>query len=242
MVIPFHPHLLVGNESLRNILPRRHPIWPLLFSSIGFCLLISLGVWQLQRLTWKQNLIAQIQTQQDLPRVELSSALITEPIPFRHVYTEGIFDYGAELRLLGRTVQNIMGYYVFTPLQLRDGRQIYVSRGWVSNTVQDYEISRPSGPVRVEGVLREKMSRNLFTPTNHLEQQEIYAFDPQELGQDNLIPYYIEATHITPHGEYPRVIKQEIHLRNHHLLYALTWFALAGGLAIVCFLFIRKKQ
>jgi surfeit locus 1 family protein len=186
--------------------------------------------------------MAQIHNQQELPPVELSSALMTEPATFRRIYTEGIFRYDGELRLLGRTVNQTIGYYLFTPLVLGDGRIIYVNRGWVESSVPDHEISRPLGKIRVDGVLRDKMSRNLFTPANHYESREIFAFDPQEIEQANVIPYYIDATYIHQQKECPKLMKQEIQLRNHHRLYALTWFSLAGGLAIVCFLFIRSKQ
>lgn len=214
----------------------------LLTSAIGVCLLISLGVWQLKRLTWKKNLIAQVQTQQELPRIELFDVLTSEEASYRRIAAEGNFQHDAELRLLGKAHQQTMGYYLFTPLLLSDGRIIYVNRGWVANSTQDREISRPLGKIQVEGMLREKMSRNVFTPANHYESREIFTFDPQEIVQDNLIAYYIDATHIKQQGQYPIVMKNEIQLRNHHLLYAITWFTLAGGLAIVCFLFIRNKQ
>jgi len=210
---------------------------------IGFCILISLGIWQLKRLAWKENLIAQIQTQQALPPIELSSA---NPSVFRRVSAVGKFNYDRELRLMGRTVNQQMGYYLFTPLTLLDGRIIYVNRGWAPQTVADQDISRPAGTIRIEGILKDSMSRNAFTPENRYDRREIFTFNPQEIAakypDKKVMLSYLDATWISSPGTYPQLKPLGVHLRNNHLLYALTWFALAGGLAIVCVIFIRKKR
>jgi surfeit locus 1 family protein len=243
MAIPVYINLLVGIWSVRRLFPLKHILWPILFSSIGFCVLVSLGVWQLQRLTWKEQLITQIQAQQELQLIEITPE---NQSVFRRIYAVGRFNYGQELRLIGKTVDQQVGYYVFTPLTLKEGRTIYVNRGWVPQTIADTAISRPLGNIRVEGMLREKMSRNTFTPANQYDNRDIFTFDPEEIAatypDQTLLPYYIDASQISPPSEYPNIKPLGVHLRNHHLVYALTWFALAGGLAIVCFLFIRNKR
>ena len=243
MAIPVYINLLVGIWSVRRLLPPKHILWPILFSSIGFCVLVSLGVWQLQRLTWKEQLIAQIQAQQELPLIEITPE---KQSIFRRIYAVGHFNYRQELRLIGKTVDQQVGYYVFTPLTLTEGRTIYVNRGWVPQTVSTEDISKPLGEIRVEGVLKEKMSRNAFTSVNRYDNREIFTFDPEEIAatypDQTLMPYYIDASQISSQSEYPNIKPLGVHLRNHHLVYAFTWFALAGGLAIVCFLFIRNKR
>jgi surfeit locus 1 family protein len=212
-----------------------------IFAALGFCFLVGLGVWQLQRLSWKENLIQQIHTQQELPMVDFSEALYST---YRRVYTVGTFDYDRELKLIGKTVDQKAGYYLFTPMKLTNGSVVFVNRGWVPASVQN--VSRPSGLIRVEGIEKERMSENAFTPRNNYEKREIFTFNPQEIGTTypghTVLPMFIDATQISEQGEYPIVKPLPIHLRNNHLVYALTWFALALGLAIVCFIFIRNKR
>jgi surfeit locus 1 family protein len=194
---------------------------------VGCVLLVGLGLWQLQRLSWKQGLIATMTLNQSFPPEKLLSLLQIakqQSLSYRHVSAEGVFDYMHELRLVGKPLDGISGSYVLTPLSLPDGQKIYVNRGWIPSNTQKKDLSSPQGRVIVSGFLRDKMSRNFFTPPDNKETHEVFAFDPREYSS---FPYFIEAAKIQGQSTLPRLFPQIVPLRNEHLSYAITWFSLA---------------
>lgn len=235
MAVPIYSHLLVWIKHLRGIIP---PLTTL----IGMALLLSLGTWQLQRLSWKQDLLRTRDYNQNLPITDLDG--LTEVSPFRKVRAIGHFDYTLELQLLGRALEGKMGVTLFTPLRLKDGRIIYVNRGWVPQGTAPINPTQPNHLIEVEGIIREKMSRNFFTPANNYETREIFNFDPGDHFFQRhfkiLMPFYIEATKLKPSSKVAILIPPRVSIPNNHLLYAITWFLLAGCLASVYFIYIRR--
>ncbi len=117
----------------------RHLVLFTLFMAAGLALLIGLGVWQLQRLEWKEGLIAKIEARVHAPPVTLKEAVARaragEDISYLRVKTEGRFDHGKERYVYAVTDEGV-GWHVITPLATPDGEVVLIDRGIVPDAAQ----------------------------------------------------------------------------------------------------------
>ncbi|WP_417514387.1 SURF1 family protein [Minwuia sp.] len=218
---------------------RFRPSIPLTVSAaIAFAILCGLGIWQLQRLDWKNGLIEQIAARMDGAAVPLPAQL-DEPDDwrFRRVTVTGTFDHAHEAHRLGKAERGRVGYRIFTPLIHDDGQAVMVERGWVPDGLKSPD-TRPAslteGSVTVTGVLRLPDERNLFTPDDDPVRNLWSASDPVAMGAAAGLqtpPWYVvaEESGVT----WPRAGRPELHLINNHLEYAFTWFSLAVVLLVI---------
>ena len=110
----------------------RPTFWPTLLTVSMLAVLVGLGTWQLQRLEWKTQLIAERDA-------GLAAAALSLPaddgqlaaLEFRKVTARGRFLHDRELYVGSRTNHGKAGYHVLTPLQVEDGTVLLVNRGWV---------------------------------------------------------------------------------------------------------------
>jgi surfeit locus 1 family protein len=112
----------------------------------GVAVLLGLGTWQIQRLHWKEALIATRQSQMSAPAIELPATPDPADLEYRRVTLTGRFLHDRELFLGGRTHGGVVGFGVVTPLALSEGREILVHRGWVPPARKD-KSRRPEGLV-----------------------------------------------------------------------------------------------
>jgi surfeit locus 1 family protein len=227
-------------------------VWQILIATIlGVALLAGLGVWQLQRLQWKEALIAQRDSRLAAPPVTLDRALqdfdAGRSVEFQKVEVTGTFQNDAELLLL-TTEGGVPGFEVVTPLMSRDGIVILTDRGFIPEALRDpakRPESHPSGEVTVTGILRRHLqSRGPFTPDNDPESNMWYWWDIPamlafaHIGAETRVAAF--ALHLLPGDgrSLPRPVAVDASLTNNHLQYALTWFALALLLIVMSGLLI----
>lgn len=210
-------------------------------------ILCSLGFWQLQRKVWKENLIAAMTTRLSAPPEPLPpptqwQKLTQADDEFRRVTFSAQFAPGQQVLVYTpgsalRTDIKGPGYFVFAPAKLSDGSIIVVDRGFVPADRKD-AVTRaeatPSGEVQIMGVLRWPEEASLFTPSSDPKSSVWFSRDPKAMSaQGNWnasTPFYVDQESPVPTGGLPKPGKLEVHLRDDHLQYALTWFGLAGGL------------
>jgi surfeit locus 1 family protein len=208
-------------------------------------ILVSLGVWQLNRKVWKESLIAAMNARLDAPPEPLPppsewGKLTQADDEFRpvHFSAEFIPDQEALVYTPGSPLRpdvNGPGYWAFAPARLPGGGVIIVDRGFVPmnrKEVATREAGVPKGTVDVTGVLRWPEERNAFTPredANLFFARDIVAMSTR--GQWNAAaPFYVDQVSPVPPGGWPKPGKLQVHLPDDHLQYALTWFGLAAGL------------
>ncbi len=202
----------------------------------GLLLLTGLGVWQLQRLSWKTELIARITARMAAAPASAEAIGDLEPLEdwlYRRVAARGIFAYDKTILIArGR------GFDVLTPLLRRDGRPLLVIRGRVEEA--DAPVGRPEdpalwGPVTIEAVVRPPQPAGPFTPKSKPGARIRYDEDPDAiaaaLGIPAPVPAILVATAPVGEGLAPAMLPAPP--RNPHLGYALTWFALAAALAAI---------
>ncbi|WP_144641580.1 SURF1 family protein [Bordetella genomosp. 13] len=218
----------------------------------GFC---SLGVWQIQRRAWKLELIAQVDQRVHLPASAAPGmaqwpALNRSADEYRHVRAEGVYRYDRQT-LVQATTDYGSGYWVMTPLALRDGGTVLVNRGFVLPAWRKrQDQAGPAGPVQVVGLLR--MSEPDFPILRHNDpvQDLWYSRDTRAIaaarGLEGVAPYFIDAEK-TP-GAAPDPVVAPVPgltvlaFRNSHLSYALTWFAMAAMVILGAVVFVRVER
>ena len=219
-------------------------ILPGVLSLAALAVLISLGNWQMQRLSWKENLIATISARVNEPVRALPPAATwpsfdIDANEYRAFFARGRFRHQNEVQVytvLSEPKGSFAGagYWVLTPFELEDGGIVIVNRGFVPQELKN-PASRAEGQaegiVRIAGLLRAREQPNYFTPTNDLAKNAWYHRDPAAIAHafnlKNVAPFMLDAT-----GEYrpdmlPQPNETKLTFTNNHLGYALTWYGLA---------------
>jgi surfeit locus 1 family protein len=217
-----------------------------LFAIIGFAILLSFGVWQLERKAWKENLIATLNTRIAAPPQALSPSATQGANEFSRVRLRGAFvpDQSALVYTPGSALRPDVtgpGYWVLSPLRV-DGKTIVVNRGFV---VGKNEIAPPPiGDVELTGALRWPDESAMFTPADEPQNNVWYRRDPVVIaaakGWGQVTPFFVEQD--APQlANAPRAGPLVVKLRNNHLQYVITWFGLAAALAAVYLVWLRGR-
>lgn len=237
--------------------PARSLVAATLAALAAFAILVSLGIWQMQRLAWKEALLAEIDSRihaspQPLPPSAEWPSLEPDDYEYRHVRVSGTFEHDHEaLVFLGDSgLENLPdpGYLVLTPLRLEDGTHVIVNRGFVPTDRQD-TASRAAGQiaglVTVTGLMRSPQERNLFTPADDPQKGLYFTRDPALIAAHfrlgNPAPFTIDEDAEPVPGGLPQGGTTVLDVPNNHFEYALTWFGLAAALAGVYIAFVLKK-
>jgi len=223
-------------------------IIPTILTLIMLPILITLGVWQLQRLEWKEDLIAKVAARQNLDPVPLDRALDEaedlDALDYRPVTVTGFYDHERELHVFAYRSELGVGYWIFTPLVRDDGTMVLVNRGFVPERLKS-AVQRPEslteGTVTVEGLARLYEEPGLVPPADDPE-DNVYFTRIRErflfaLGLPDLAPVYVEAAAGQGESLYPKGGQTQIDFPNNHFSYALTWFGFAVILVAVYLMF-----
>jgi len=220
----------------------------------AFLILLGLGTWQMQRLEWKAQLLATIEARQAAAPIPLPAELDPEQLTtlsYRRVTVSGTFLHDRELLLLARTRKKIggaVGAHVLTPMVTTDGRAVLVNRGWVphdSMAPTRRSQGQVQGQATVTGVLRTPPAPGPFTPDNRPDVDEWYWIDLAAMATAtalDLLPVVVAADATANPGGLPIGGQTRLDVRNDHLQYALTWYSLAAGLAVIFVLYHRRER
>jgi surfeit locus 1 family protein len=228
-----------------------HPrLVPTLFTVPGVLILLGLGIWQVQRLHWKEGLIAQrdaaVAAAPVAPPQTLAAAQREE---FHHVVAEGTFENDKELFLAASSDSGESGYQVVTPLKMTDGRTMFVNRGFIPLDLKDKtkrSAGELSGTVHVVGLLRVAPAKkpSFFLPDNRPDLNLWFWVDlpamAQQDGIPNPVPFYVDADKTPNPGGWPKGGITRLDLPNDHLQYAITWFSLAVALIVIYVIYHRN--
>ena len=226
--------------------------WASLFWLVLFAILVTLGGWQIQRLHWKEGLIAQRQGAMSGPPIPLPPSLAAaRSLEYHHIRLDGTFANDGELYLHAIAADGKPGFHVVTPFRLAGGKTILVDRGFVPADRRDpatRAAGQLAGPVTVTGLLRLAGAQpsSWFRPPNEPGKNLWFAINlPAMAAADHLgpvLPYYVDADASTTPGFLPRGGQTYARLPNDHLQYALTWFGLAGLVPIYYVLFVLRYR
>lgn len=218
------------------------------FTVAGVAILVGLGIWQLDRKTWKENLIATVTARlvrapENLAPRPNWGELTQGNDEYRRVTFSAEFLPGEEALVYTagssfRPDIHGAGYWVFAPARLPGGSIVVINRGFVPQSRKDPATraeGAPLGPTDIVGVLRWPEARGTFTPADEPRNNVWYARDVTAIAAakkwDSAASFYVEQEAPVPPGGFPSPGKLSLSLPDNHLQYALTWFGLALGLA-----------
>ncbi|WP_019959792.1 SURF1 family protein [Woodsholea maritima] len=219
----------------------------------ALALLLGLGVWQVQRMGWKSDLIARFEAMRAEPAQDLETALCAPNLDSgRPLLVEPPrLEERRAVKVWGRGPQNVAGWRVFKPMSapaclgaaailIETGFEPFLAEEAVSFTAQPayrFATGLQVGP---------------FTPEANLAERTFYAFQPLAMAQALNLP----GSALAPqgwieldNGSLPEFLTQTPPER--HFGYALTWFLMALALVVVYgvyhvqsgrLIFTRKKE
>lgn len=229
---------------------KRFPLGLTIAAALAFVLISGLGVWQLQRLAWKKDLLARVEALRDAP-ARPAAAVLAEAANGRDVEYQRVAAVcmpaaapsPAAYRYALRDGR--VGWRLLTQCRLAGAPYdtILLDRGLVSRFagVMSPAAAVYAEPGVVTGVLRKPGGRALLGPGETPTSDAARVFRVIDIGAlaslahdaglSRPSPYLLATESESPEipGVVPAALPQDI--PNNHLIYALTWFALAGVLA-----------
>lgn len=198
--------------------------------------LVALGVWQVQRLHEKEQLLMTIAERMQAPDMPVEDILrlpLAE-MEWRRVRAQGRFLHDKEAYVYATEFDLGLGVHVLTPLALDGDGIVLVDRGFVplaSRAPETRAAGQVEGDAAISGIVRLEGERNSFTPPADEGQRTWYSRDIQGiarfLGVALRAPIVIVADQPANPGGLPRFPGYRVDIPNNHLQYAVTWFGLA---------------
>jgi len=213
---------------------------PLIFGLTGIAILVSLGVWQVQRLAWKEGVLADIEARIAAEPVALPTELDAEADRYLPVEVRGTVGEEA-LRVLVSQKTVGAGYRVISALDMGD-RRILLDRGFIK--VAEEIPTAPEGEVAVMGNVHWPDDRNSSTPENDVEGNTWFARDLEQMaGVLNTQPLLVVARDTSfPDAPVTPLPVDTGNIPNDHLEYAVTWFGLAAIWAVMSGYFLWRMR
>jgi surfeit locus 1 family protein len=218
-------------------------------AAAAILLLCGLGIWQLERLHWKEQLIADIAARQVAAPLAYDGGAVAAEREFTRATVDGQYLPEHTLFMMA-TYEGGPGWQAITPFALPGGVLLLVDRGTLGDKDREAVIAAtPRGPLALTGLLRRHDEpRPGFAPDNDPAGNRWYWWDLPAMQLAVQQPASRPAAavlQLLPDGEtatVPRAAAPTANLRNNHLSYAITWFSLALALAAMTALFFRGQM
>ncbi len=205
-----------------------HPSFPWLATGltlISAVILCGLGLWQLQRLDWKTELLSNLA--REYPKDPLDHPLHAQDFlsmeqnDIRHGHVTGHFLYEQEIAIGPRIHQEELGYEIYIPFTLETGKTLLVHQGWTKEKSTRHQTE--TGLLSLSGTARMPSKPWKLGIHNQPDQNMWVYLDMEDIAQTvpDLLPvvFYRENTQWIPN--------------NNHLRYALFWFAMCGIMLVI---------
>ena len=224
---------------------------------------VGLGMWQLQRRVEKHALVAALTERLaaapgSLPSPAQWRALSAASDEFRRVSFEATYASAPDAMVYssGSSVREDIagpGTWAFMPARLSTGETVVINSGFVQNTMQDRAqqdraVTRlvTGEPVKLTGYIRFPENAGMLTPAENTAKRLWFTRDhlamARALGWGEVAPFYIDLEQPVPVSGIPKPGPLEVHLKDDHLQYAITWFALASAVVIAFGIWLRGQR
>lgn len=211
----------------------------------ALAVLLILGTWQVQRLAWKENLLATIAHRIESAPNSMSSIttrrVTTGDVDYWPVSVGGDFHHEGERHFFA-THKGRSGYFIYTPFEFAEDRYVLVNRGFVPFELKDPAL-RPEGQVQgwqtIAGLSRNELDGkpSWIVPDNDIAGNVFYWKDLEVMAAtsgvgrpEEYVNFFIDANDAPNPGGLPIGGVTIINLPNSHLQYAVTWYGLALAL------------
>jgi len=233
------------------------------FTLLMVTMFIGLGLWQLQRRAEKHALIAALTERLAVAPVSLPppaqwNALTPGLDEFRRVSFSATYAAAPDAMVYssGSAVRDDIsgpGTWAFMLARLSSGETVVINSGFAQNTMQDRSqqdraVTRlvTGEPVMLTGYIRFPEAAGLLTPAENIAKRLWFTRDhlamARTLGWGEVAPFYLDLELPMPASGIPKPGPLEVHLKDHHLQYAVTWFTLAGAVVIAFGIWSRGQR
>ena len=198
---------------------------------------MSLGFWQLYRLSWKLDLINQIENSLKVEPIELQNV---EKKNYLRIKTSGQIDFEKQIYLYNLNESGKPGFEVINPIKI--GNEDYlINRGWISFDKKNKPEINIIDQKNIIGTLMLQSKSSSFKPKNEIDKNYWFTLDREDILKftgKNFSKYiiYLNGNYENPR---PKVITAKI--SNNHKKYAITWFSMAISILLI-YLYFRKKN
>ena len=199
--------------------------------------LLSLGFWQLYRLSWKLDLINQIENSLKVEPIELQNV---EKKNYLRIKTSGQIDFEKQIYLYNLNETGKPGFEVINPIKI--GNEDYlINRGWIPFDKKNKPEINIIDQKNIIGTLMLQSKSSSFKPKNEIDKNYWFTLDREDILKftgRNFSKYiiYLNGSYENPR---PKVITAKI--SNNHKKYAITWFSMAISILLI-YLYFRKKN
>ncbi len=209
----------------------RRYLFPLILGVVGCAVLIYLGLWQLDRRAWKEDMLADITAGIQAAPVPLPDA-IDPSMKYLPVTVSGTTT-GAEIDVLSHTREQGAGYQIVSRFVTDDGRAILLDRGFVPQEAR--RIDRPPVRLQVTGNLHWPQDASSSTPAPNMDENIWFARDVDAMALTlDTLPVLVVASAVEGDNQGARPLPVAIEgIPNNHLSYAVQWFLIAATWAVM---------
>jgi surfeit locus 1 family protein len=233
------------------------------FTLVMVALFAGLGIWQLQRRAEKHALIAALTERlaaapAALPAPMQWSGLKSDSDEFRRVQFTATYQSAPDAMVYssGSAIRSDIsgpGTWAFMPARLPGGETVAINAGFVQNTMQDRaqqdrSVARliTNQPAMLTGYIRFAEQAGVLTPAENVTRRLWFTRDhfsmAHALGWGEVAPFYIDLEAPVPESGIPKPGPLEVHLKDDHMQYAITWFGLAGAVVIAFVVWWRAQR
>ena len=189
------------------------------------------------RLSWKLDLINQIENSLKIDPVELQNV---EKKNYLRIKTSGQIDFEKQIYLYNLNETGKPGFEVINPIKV--GNEDYlINRGWISFDQKNKPEINVVDQKNIIGTLMLQSKSSSFKPKNEVDKNYWFTLDREDILKftgKNFSKYiiYLNSNYENPR---PKVITAKI--SNNHKKYAITWFSMAISILLI-YLYFRKKN
>lgn len=232
---------------------RKPSWWAVLLAVVGIAVFVRLGIWQLHRADYKEQLIHLFASSASQPLVPFAS--VAEHVAdnsYPHVSVRGHFVQGREYMLDDQIHANRQGVEVYAPFAVSDAdRLLLVDLGFLPRTRTQALPHLPplkSGDIELKGLYAKPPPSGLQLGGNRLPVQHswpklsIYV-NLAQIGADLGQPLYprVLLTDPSPDAVYLRHWVPDTMPPARHRAYAFQWFTFAAAVIAIFFILNRRR-
>ena len=216
---------------------------PIFISIILILTTFLLGVWQLQRLEWKNILIENFNELKTSTAIELSNVTKKE---FIKIKSKGTINRNNKIFFPAKTYNGKVGVRIASEFTSENGSVYLIDEGWFKNS--DFKYFKSNKDIFEEniiGYIRYPREAKLFTPINNVLKNEWYTYNLEEISDffSQSLNKAIFIKKLNPNKESFLISSTHIHqFRNNHLQYAITWFCMSFAFFIMFLVYLKKNK
>lgn len=218
-------------------------IKPILISISLILTTCLLGVWQLKRLDWKNNLIQNFDELKVSSAIDLSQASIEE---FVKIKSEGIINRNKKIFFPAKTYKGKVGVRLASEFISNNGDVYLIDEGWFNQSdFRYFKNNNDRFKESIIGYIRLPIEAKLFTPKNDMINNEWYTYNLEEISNFFSSPldqiFFIKK--LNTNKENFLISSNHKHqFRNNHLQYAITWFCMSFAFLIMFLIYLKKNK